>query len=213
VLLRHLAHELRLAVLGDGVVHLNAAGLSAADLLQSLYEAFYETSVPFKPTTTQIRLALQGKRALLLVDGPRFDGGGIEPLLDAAPESVLVVTARERHLLGEGRSIALPGLPAGDALALIERELGRSLTGAERPHAEPRLQPAPHPAGGGPAPRRAARVRRAGSGGPDGAGGGDRGRADAGRAHRRGARGRRAARRRPGYRPGRRAPGRAGARG
>jgi hypothetical protein len=136
VLLRHLAHELRLAVLGDGVVHLNAAGLSAADLLQSLYEAFYETSVPFKPTTTQIRLALQGKRALLLVDGPRFDGGGIEPLLDAAPESVLVVTARERHLLGEGRSIALPGLPAGDALALIERELGRSLTGAERPHAE-----------------------------------------------------------------------------
>lgn len=136
VLLRHLAHELRLAALGDGVVHLNAAGLSAADLLQSLYEAFYETSVPFKPTTTQIRLALQGKRALLLVDGPRFDGGGIEPLLDAAPDSVLVVTARERQLLGEGRSIVLPGLPAGDALALIERELGRSLTGAERPHAE-----------------------------------------------------------------------------
>jgi CARDB len=136
VLLRHLAHEFRLAALGDGVVHLNAAGLSAADLLQSLYEAFYETSVPFKPTTTQIRLALQGKRALVLVDGPRFDGGGIEPLLDAAPDSVLVVTARERQLLGEGRSIVLPGLPAGDALVLIERELGRSLTGAERPHAE-----------------------------------------------------------------------------
>src|SRR5262245_37358826 len=68
VLLRHLAHQLRPAALSDGVVHLGAAELSATDLLQSLYDAFYETSVPFKPSTTQIRLDLQGKRALLLVD-------------------------------------------------------------------------------------------------------------------------------------------------
>jgi hypothetical protein len=134
-LLRHLAHQLRPAALGDGVVHLGAAESSATDMLQNLYEAFYETNVPFKPTTTQIRLALHGKRALLLVDDPSL-AGGVEPLLDAAPDSVLVLTGRERRLLGEGRSIALPGLPPGDALALIERELGRSLTSAELPHAQ-----------------------------------------------------------------------------
>jgi len=78
-LLRSLAHDLRPAALDDGVVHLSAGAWSVADLLQSLFEAFHETSLPFKPTPTQIRVALQGKRALLLVDDPGVDGGGGGP--------------------------------------------------------------------------------------------------------------------------------------
>ena len=57
-------------------------------------------------------------------------------LLDALPSCTFLGTATERHLWGEGRSVALPGLDERAALALIERGLGRELTAAERPAAE-----------------------------------------------------------------------------
>lgn len=131
-LLRHLAHESRSGSLPDGVVHLAAQGQPAADLLQSLFEAFYECDRAFKPTDPQVRHALQGRRALVLLDDVALGREEAEALLDAAPGCSFILASQERCLWGEARAVALGGLPTEDSLALFERELGRALTAEER---------------------------------------------------------------------------------
>ncbi len=136
VLLRHLAHHYPEVSFPDGVVYLLARGHPAADLLQSLYDAFYESAAPFKPTDTQMRYALQSKQALVLLDDVDLGRDEVEMLMSAAPGCAFLLASSKRHLWGEGRAVALHGLPADDALALVERELGRPLTPQERPAAE-----------------------------------------------------------------------------
>src|SRR4051794_38263186 len=56
--------------------------------------------------------------------------------MDAAPSCTFLLASTECCLWGEGRALALRGLPLEDSLVLIERELGRSLRADERPAAE-----------------------------------------------------------------------------
>jgi len=135
-LLRYLAHHPATVHFPDGVVFLSARGRPLEDLLQSLFEAFYETDVPFKPTETQIRHALQGKQALILLDDVGMARDEVEALLDAAPRCTFALASLERCLWGEGRIVALRGLPPEASVALVERELGRPLSDEERPAAE-----------------------------------------------------------------------------
>jgi hypothetical protein len=135
-LLRHLAHHPTAASLPDGVVYLSARHQPAADLLQSLYDAFYETSIPYKPTDAQLKHDLQNTRALILLDDVELPREDVEKVMDAAPACAFLLASPERRMWGEGQSVALDGLPPDDALALIEHELGRSLTPQERPVAQ-----------------------------------------------------------------------------
>jgi len=135
-LLRHLAHRFPPDAFPDGVVCLSARGKPLDDLLQALFEAFFATDAPMKPTDVQIRHALQGKRALVLLDDLELGRDDALSLLDAAPACAFLLASCERQLWGEGRALALSGLPAQDALALIERELGRALSAQERTAAE-----------------------------------------------------------------------------
>lgn len=135
-LLRHLAHHPAASALPDGVVYLSARRQPADDLLQSLYDAFYETDVPFKPTDAQIKHDLQNKKALILLDDAELAREDVEVMMDTAPACTLLLASTERRMWGEGQSLPLGGLPPADALALIERELGRSLTPRERPVAQ-----------------------------------------------------------------------------
>ncbi len=135
-LLRHLAHHPTAASLPDGVVYLSARHQPAADLLQSLYDAFYETSIPYKPTDAQLKHDLQNTRALILLDDVELPREDVEKVMDAAPGCAFLLASPERRMWGEGQSLALGGLPPDDALALIEQELGRSLTPQERPAAQ-----------------------------------------------------------------------------
>jgi hypothetical protein len=135
-LLRHLAHRPTASTLPDGVVYLSARHQLAKDLLQSLYDAFYETDVPFKPTDAQLKHDLQNKRALILLDDVELAREDVETMLDAAPACAFLLASTERRMWGEGQSLALGGLPPADALTLIERELGRPLTPQERPVAQ-----------------------------------------------------------------------------
>ena len=130
-LLRHLAYDLPNTSCADGVVYLSAHQQPVADLLQFLFEAFYESNIPAKSTEAQIRHALQGKRALILLDDIDLARNEVEALLDAAPQCIFVLASSERRLWGEGRVLALCGLPPDDALTLIEREIGRPLAGEE----------------------------------------------------------------------------------
>ena len=135
VLLRHLAHRPEADRFPDGVVYLSARGRTWDDLLQSLFEAFYETDGPFKPTEMQVRHALQERRALIFLDDVGLQREEIEALMGLAPRSTFVL-ASEARVLWEGKAVPLRGLPLEDALALVERELGRSLEERERPAAE-----------------------------------------------------------------------------
>ena len=130
--LRHLAHHPRAASFVDGIVYVSARHQSSADLQQLLFEAFYESDEICKPTEAEIRRGLQEKQALILLDDVHLAQDELEQVLDIAPRSAFVVATRERRLWGEVRSLALKGLPAEDAVLLLEREIERSLDVTER---------------------------------------------------------------------------------
>ena len=136
-LLRYLAHYDFDTKYPDGVVQLSLRGQSVSDVLQALFDAFYESGHPFnvKPTDVQIRYALQDKQALILFDDVDLAREELQAVIDVAPSCAFVLTSPERRLWSEGSALALAGLPLQDALNLIERELGRPLTADERPQA------------------------------------------------------------------------------
>ena len=131
-LLRHLAHHPQAASFADGIVYLPARHQSPGDLLQLIFEAFYESDEISKPTEAEIRRGLQEKRALILLDDVHLPQEKLEEVLDIAPRSAFAVATRERCLWGEVRSLALKGLPVEDAVLLLEREIERSLDVTER---------------------------------------------------------------------------------
>ena len=135
VLLRYLANRELPPSVPDGVVYLEVDGVPLADVLQSLFEAFHETDGVYKPTELRIRRAFQQTRALLLLDDATFDERAITRLLNALPRCVVVLTCLRRRFSADGSAIALGGLPAAAAMVVVERVLGRPLTGAEPPAA------------------------------------------------------------------------------
>ncbi|HSF79845.1 MAG TPA: NB-ARC domain-containing protein, partial [Anaerolineales bacterium] len=130
-LLRYLSHHSLTAAFPDGVIYLLGRGQASADLLQSIFTALFEYDAPYKPNEGEIRHALQGKRALIVIDDVELEREDVEGLMDAAPQSTFLLTSSTRLLWGQYHSIAVPGLPPDEAGLLFERELGRSLTAAE----------------------------------------------------------------------------------
>ena len=129
---RRLIHLPDIPSLPTGVVYLNVSGRGLDDLLQSLFDAFYESRPEFKPRDAEIRHALQGLEALVFLDGLELARDEIVSLLDAAPNCTFILSSVERSLWGEGQIISLQGLPEKDALTLFQRELGRSLNEEEQ---------------------------------------------------------------------------------
>ena len=131
-ILRQLAHHPRAASFVDGIVYLAARHLSSDDLLQLIFEAFYESDEICKPTDAEVRRGLQDKQALLLLDDVQLAQHELEQVIDIAPHSLFAVATRERCLWGEVRSIALKGLPVDDAVLLLEREIERAPDASEQ---------------------------------------------------------------------------------
>ena len=105
---------------------------SSDDLLQRLFDAFYESDGLCKPTEAEIRGGLREKQALILLDDVHLTEDELERVLDIAPRSAFVVATRERRLWREVRSLALNGLPGDAAMLLLEREIERPLDDGER---------------------------------------------------------------------------------
>jgi hypothetical protein len=131
-ILRHLAHHPRAASFVDGVIYLSARHHPSVDLLQLIFEAFYESDQICKPNEPEIRRGLQDKQALILLDDVHLPQDELEQLLDTVPRSAFVVATRARCLWGEVRSVTPKGLPVEDAVLLLEREIERSLDVTER---------------------------------------------------------------------------------
>ncbi|MEB3357142.1 MAG: choice-of-anchor D domain-containing protein [Synechococcales bacterium] len=131
--LRYVAHHPQLtASFPDGVVYLSAQRQPRTDLLQGIFEAFYETEPSFKPSEVQARRLLQSKQALILLDDVGLERDEVQSLLDALPSCCLLLTGESQRLWGDdGVAVLLPGLPIEDAIALVERTLQRSLSPSE----------------------------------------------------------------------------------
>jgi hypothetical protein len=134
--LRSAAYHPAAASFIDGILYLAARDQSSADLQQQIFDAFYESDEISKPTTAEIRRALQGKRALILIDDVRLNRQDLEQLIDVAPRSSFIVATRERRLCSEVLSVVLNGLAVDDGVMLLEREIARPLEDGERPAAE-----------------------------------------------------------------------------
>ncbi|ASC73494.1 hypothetical protein XM38_044610 [Halomicronema hongdechloris C2206] len=136
VLVRHLLHSTTWKAYGDGIVYVSAHGKPRADLEQFLFEAFYDTDIPYRATDHELAHYLQPIQALVVLDDLQLDAAAIEQLLNRMPQCLFLVTAPERRLGGDGRPLPLSGLPLPEAVALLQQDLGRPLRPAEYAHAE-----------------------------------------------------------------------------
>ncbi len=131
-LLRHLAHHPAASAMPDGVIYLSASRQPLEDLLQALFDAFYESDVAYKPTAVQIEQGLQGKRALVILDDVGLSRDEVAALMNSAPSCAFLLASPTRCLWGEGTALTVSGLPPDDACRLLERELGRVLSAGEQ---------------------------------------------------------------------------------
>jgi hypothetical protein len=129
---RRLVHLPDLPDFPTGVVYLDGSGQGLPDLLQRLFDAFYESQLQYKPRDAEIRHELQKRKALIFLDGLNLPRDEIESLLDAAPNCTFILASVKRTLWGEGQTIPLQGLPENDALNLFQRELGRAMNEEEQ---------------------------------------------------------------------------------
>ena len=125
VLLRHMAF--RLPAPADGVVWLSAADRPYADLLEKLFDAFYQTQRPIKLPANDLLHHLGNVNALLLIDDVGLSRDEVAALRGALPRATLVLAGNERRLWGAGRSIALGGLLPDEGVELFARPIGRPL--------------------------------------------------------------------------------------
>jgi hypothetical protein len=132
-LLRHLCgDEIAIAAeFPDGVVYLDTTRASTGDILQQLFDAFFETDRPFKPDETQLRRFLARTSPLVMLDGYCAAAAEFDRLLNLASTATFALSGPQRILLGEGSAVTLAGLRSGDALALMSRELERSIDDTE----------------------------------------------------------------------------------
>jgi hypothetical protein len=129
-LLRYIAHH-RAQQPSEGCVYHAYTGEPLDDLLQFFFESFYECETAFVPTPAQLTEYMQGRRALLILDDLDLERDELQRLMDAVPSCLFLTASTGQHLWGEGRAIELSGLSEEASLALIEAQLGRSLTGEE----------------------------------------------------------------------------------
>jgi hypothetical protein len=133
--LRQLAHLPETVSFDDGIVFLSARHQPCADLVQLIFEAFYEIEGVRKPTDSQIRGDLREKRALILLDDVRLLQEELARVFEVAPRSVFVVATRERRLWDDGVHLLLGGMNADEAVSLFERAIARPIDDGERPAA------------------------------------------------------------------------------
>jgi|GEM_PF-2483781 len=130
-LLSYLAHTLPGDAFPDGVVYVSARRRSYEEVLDALFESFYETEGAVKPTEQQVRIGLSSKRALLLLDDVGLSKTEVEDVLETAASCAVLLTARRRCLWGRGVARRLKGLPRADAVRFFQRELGREFVPEE----------------------------------------------------------------------------------
>ncbi|BAZ70296.1 AAA ATPase [Fischerella sp. NIES-4106] len=136
-LLRYLASELEANyVFSDGVINLSAHHPYVSDLLQSIWEAFYESDIPYKPTDDEIQQQIQDKHALVILDDDaQLIQDEVQQLRNTVSNCTFMVASAKQRLRQQAYSTELSGVSIQDALIFVETKMGRSLTIEELPAA------------------------------------------------------------------------------
>ncbi len=130
-----LVHALNLDHFPDGVVYVSSQ-IPYQDLLQALFEGFYESDRPIKITAQHAPTYLHNLRALVILDDVGLGPQQVDPILDALGNAAVLIVGAERTAVGRGHALALKGLPRPEAVTLFAGELGRALTSDEHPVVE-----------------------------------------------------------------------------
>jgi hypothetical protein len=120
-----LIHDLDLNHFPDGVVFVTGR-IHHEDLLQSLFDSFYESDSPVKTTLQQSYTYLHDLRALVVLDDIGLGPKQVDPILDALDDGTVLTVGSERTALGRGEAIPLKGLPHHEALTLFGIGLSRT---------------------------------------------------------------------------------------
>ena len=132
-LLRNVSHHLA-ELQPDGVVYTAVRGTPGSDVLQFLFETFYDCGGAIVVATNEeLGRYLSDRRALIVLDDLELDRDELERVMDVVASSTFVCASALRRVWGEGRSLDVEGLDESAALALLERELGSPFTEQERP--------------------------------------------------------------------------------
>jgi hypothetical protein len=108
--LSNAAHRPEADELPDGVVFVPADGAALDDVLQALFEEFYDCGEPpVRPSRGRLRRSLSDHEALVVVDGLKLDREGGQALVAAAPGCRFVAASTER-CLWDAQAIRLEGL-------------------------------------------------------------------------------------------------------
>lgn len=121
--------------MSDGVVFVDGEDAGREDLLQAVFDEFYAYQPEGKPAPSEIRRDLRDKEALVFVDPFALEPEEAQRCFMTASRCRFVVASRERKVW-EGSPHRLDGLALPDALLVMEHELKRRVTDAERPAAE-----------------------------------------------------------------------------
>jgi energy-coupling factor transporter ATP-binding protein EcfA2 len=134
-LLKFLSHHYPESGYPDGVICLWAKRKSVEDLLQALFDAFYDSDPPYKPSQIRLQRDLKSKQALAIFDDFDLPRDEIEVLNDTIPGCGILFASSEQQFQDKGKVILLAGLPIEAALDLFRRGLGRNLDEGEGPFA------------------------------------------------------------------------------
>jgi hypothetical protein len=105
------------------------------DVLQRVFETWYECDRPCQLSPTQVRRDLAQIAGVLALDSVTLDREAAQQLSLAVPGCRLVVASRDR-VLWEGIGVAIRGLERDFSRAVIEQQLGRAISGDEDAAAE-----------------------------------------------------------------------------
>lgn len=131
-MLRYVSHTCTGDFCADGVIYVDGHDKPLGDILQFIYDTFYESDVRYRPTESELLRGLQKKRALIVIDNMLANDDAFRAFANKVPEATFLVASDHRCLVQEVDSVDLHGLPLDDAMLLIERELRHALTPQER---------------------------------------------------------------------------------
>jgi hypothetical protein len=130
-LLRNVSHHLA-ELQPHGVVYTAARGLPASDVLQFLFESFYDCGGEVVVATSEeLSSYLGDRRALIAVDDAELDREELQRVMDVVAGATFLCACTERRIWGEGKSFDVNGLDDAAAVTLLERELGGPLSSQE----------------------------------------------------------------------------------
>src|SRR6266511_1694871 len=121
--------------LRDGIVYLFAKDRPRADVLQALFEEFFECEPPHAASEAQISDDLAEKEALVVLDSVELEPSEVQDIVSRLPRCRFLVASHE-IVYWDGRRVALEGFELADALTLVEQELRRAASAKERPAVE-----------------------------------------------------------------------------